>query len=48
MAYVQFVTVCLPDPWIGAGNTPSVLPGILRGNLVLIFLDALKKGENLV
>lgn len=34
---------CLPDSWTGAGNTPSVLPGILRGNVVLIRPDALHK-----
>lgn len=43
LAYIQFVPVCLPDPWIGAGSTPSILPSILRGNLVLISLDAWHK-----
>lgn len=40
---VQFMTVCLSDPWIVAGSTPSAVPAILRGNLVLISLDALHK-----
>lgn len=43
LACVQFMTACLPDPWAGAGNSPSVLLGILGGNLVLISLDALHK-----
>lgn len=43
LALVWFMSECLPDPWAGAGNTPSVLFGILGGGLALVMPYALHK-----